>query len=88
LPYYKIMSSLSNLLSQIALQIGALEAQNTQLASEKTQLEAQLDNVSSNVITEAVSEIDSQLALIEQYAGVSAELSSVKTSWVVLKGVL
>jgi cell division protein FtsB len=82
------MSSLSNLLSQIALQIGALEAQNTQLASEKTQLEAQLDNVSSNVITEAVSEIDSQLALIEQYAGVSAELSSVKTSWVVLKGVL
>jgi len=88
LPYYKIMSSLSNLLSQIALQIGALEAQNSQLASEKTQLEAQLDNVSSNVITEAVSEIDSQLALIEQYAGVSAELSSVKTSWVVLKGVL
>ena len=82
------MSSLSSLLSQIALQIGALEAQNTQLASEKTQLEAQLDNVSSNVITEAVSEIDSQLALIEQYAGVSAELSSVKTSWVVLKGVL
>ena len=82
------MSSLSSLLSQIALQIGALEAQNSQLASEKTQLEAQLDNVSSNVITEAVSEIDSQLALIEQYAGVSAELSSVKTSWVVLKGVL
>ena len=82
------MSSLSSVLSQIALQIGALEAQNSQLESEKTQLEAQLDNVSSNVITEAVSEIDSQLALIEQYAGVSAELSSVKTSWVVLKGVL
>ena len=82
------MSSLSDLLSQIALQIGALEAQNTQLTSEKIQLEAQIDNVSSQFITEAVSEIDAQLALIEQYAGVSAELTSVKTSWVVLKGAL
>jgi cell division protein FtsB len=82
------MSSLSSLLSQITLQIGALEAQNSQLESEKTQLQTQLNNISSDVITEAVSEIDAQLALIEQYAGASAELSSVNTSWVVLKGVL
>ena len=79
------MSTLSDLLQQIQVQVNDLETTNTTLISENSSLASQLAALSSAAISEIVEAIDSRLENLENLVGVSPKLDSVKTSWVALK---